>query len=127
MKYLGVDFGMKRVGLATSEGELASPWKIIEGSGVNDLVEKIRKEAVGFEKIIVGVPEGKMGKLIKKVSGQLKTAGLLVIESDETLSSQRATRLMVDLGLSRKKRKNNDAYSAAEILSNYLDNLTNSP
>ena len=118
---------MKRVGLATSEGELASPWKIIEGSGVNDLVEKIRKEAVGFEKIIVGVPEGKMGKLIKKVSGQLKTAGLLVIESDETLSSQRATRLMVDLGLSRKKRKNNDAYSAAEILSNYLDNLTNSP
>ncbi len=30
MKYLGVDFGLKRVGLAVSEGELASPLQTIE-------------------------------------------------------------------------------------------------
>lgn len=122
MKYLGVDFGLKRVGFARSNGELSSPWKVIEGKGVVSLTEKIRLEAADFEKIVIGVPEGKMGKLVKKVIGQLKAEGFNVIESDETLSSQNATKLMVDLGLSKKKRKTNDAYSAAEILQNYLDN-----
>lgn len=124
MKYLGVDFGTKRVGLARSEGELASPWKVLEGKNVPDLLEQIKLEAKEFDRIIIGLPEGKMGKLVKKVVGQLKITGFNVVESDETLSSQNATQLMIELGLSKKKRKGNDAYSAAEILQNYLDNQT---
>ena len=41
MKYLGVDFGMRRVGLALSEGTLASPLKIIHGQSLDDLVAKV--------------------------------------------------------------------------------------
>ena len=121
MKYLGVDFGIKRVGLARSEGDLASPWKIIEGKGVWDLVEKIKSEAEEFDNIVIGVPEGRMGETVKKVVKKLKKEGLNIEEADETLSTQNAAKLMVDLGLSKKKRRENDAYSASEILQNYLD------
>lgn len=121
MKYLGVDFGTRRVGLATSEGELASPWKMLEGKSVADLIEKLQREAAEFDKIVIGLPEGKMGKLVKKMVGQLKAEGFNVVESDETLSSHNAVKLMVELGLSKKKRKGNDAYSASLILQDYLD------
>lgn len=120
-KYLGVDFGLKRVGLAQSEGELASPWKVIEGKNLADLVEKLRIDAIGFDQLIIGLPEGKTGQVILKVIKQLKDFGLNVISTDETLSSQNATKLMVKLNKSKKKRKINDAHSAAIILQDYLD------
>lgn len=127
MKYLGVDFGIKRVGLAVSEGELASPWKVLEGRGPNDLMDKLGKEASDFDQIIIGLPEGKMGELVKKVVANLQKKGLDIVTSDETLSSKNATSLMVELAVPKKKRKVNDAYSAAIILQNYLDDLTSNP
>lgn len=123
MKYLGVDFGLKRVGLAQSEGQLASPWKVIEGWGMRDLLEKVRREANGFEKVVIGVPEGRMGRLVKKAAKLLRAGGLQVIEVDETLSTKKATVRMVELNIPPKKRRYNDAYSAALILQNHLDNL----
>lgn len=123
MKYLGVDFGLKRVGLAVSDGELSSPFKVIEGSNVSDLLEKIRKEAKIFDRVVIGLPEGRMGKQIKKVVKSLKASGLDVVEAEETLSSQNATKLMIKHGIPRKKRAIDDAYSAAIILQDYLDNL----
>ncbi len=41
MRYLGVDYGLKKVGLALSEGQVASPFKILDVSGLNDAVSKI--------------------------------------------------------------------------------------
>ena len=122
MKYLGMDFGLKRVGLAQSEGELATPWKVIEGRGINDLLEKIKKVALEFDYIIIGMPEGKIGEIVKRVARDLRESGLDVEEADETLSSQHATALMVELNIPKKKRKINDDISAAEILQNWLDN-----
>ena len=122
MKYLGVDFGLKRVGLAISEGELASPWKVIEGTGVNNLIEKIKVEAKDFDVVIIGMPENKMGEAVQKVINSLNKSGINIEAADETLSSQDAVTLMVELGISKKKRKVNDAHSAAIILQNYLDN-----
>ena len=121
MKYLGVDFGLKRVGLAVSDGEIASPLKVIEGYSFYDLLEKIKKEAKGFDQVVIGLPEGKMGKLVKKAIKQLKEDGVDIIEADETLSSQEATREMIELNIQKKKRQINDAYSASIILQNYLD------
>lgn len=121
MKYLGVDFGLKRIGLARSEGTLAAPWKVIEGLNFDDLLQKLRKEALPFDKIVVGLPEGKMGKLVKKLVRLLKVSGCEVVEADETLSSQSASSWMIELRIPKKKRAVNDAYSAAIILQNYLD------
>lgn len=122
MKYLGVDFGLKRIGLARSQGQLAAPWRVIEGKNFDDLLQKLRKEALPFDKIVVGLPEGKMGKLVKKLVRLLKVSGCKVVEADETLSSQQATVKMIEQNIPKTKRRINDAYSAAIILQNYLDN-----
>lgn len=121
MKYLGVDFGLRKVGLATSEGILASPYKVLTGKGFGDLVEKIKKEIQGFDKVVIGMPEGEMGQTVKGVIKILRKEGLDIEEAQETLSSQKALSRMIDLGISKKKRKVNDAAAAAIILQDYLD------
>lgn len=125
MKYLGIDFGLKRIGLATSEGKLASPWKVVEGKSLDDLMAKVVTvaQAGGFDKVVVGVPEGKIGKLTKKFVKILQEAGFVAVEADETLSTQQANKIMVEIGISKRRRRLNDAYSAALILQNYLDSL----
>lgn len=122
MKYLGIDFGLRRVGLSISEGNLASPFKILEGKNFEDLISKIKKETLGFDKIVIGLPEGRIAKLVKKVSKALKTSGLDVVEVPEVLSTQNAIKKMIELGIPKKKRVTTDSYSATLILQDYLDN-----
>ncbi len=123
MKYLGVDFGLRRIGLAVSEGELASPYKIIEIKNLTDGVKKVQNEAKNghFEKVVVGLPEGNTGKIVSKFIRLLKKAGLDVESADETLSTVSAIESMIKMGVPREKRKSTDAQAAAEILQNYLD------
>ncbi len=123
MKYLGIDFGLRRVGLAISEGNIASPFKTIEVKGVSDAVEKVSQiiPKEGFLKIVIGLPEGKMGQTVVGFIKALKKKGLNIVEADETLSSQRAISQMVKEDVSRKKRRVRDAFAAAIILQDWLD------
>jgi putative transcription antitermination factor YqgF len=125
MKYLGVDFGLRRVGLSLSEGSLASPYKIVEVKNFKDSVEKISEIISNerFEKIVIGLPEGKIGKTIQGFINALKKRGFDVQSVDETLSSKRALQQMIDAGVPLKKRKFNDMQSAVIILQDYLDTL----
>lgn len=125
MKYLGVDFGLRRIGLAVSEGMLASPWKIVEVKGLKDAVDKISKIITdeGFDKVIVGLPEGKMGQTVLKFINGLKKINPEVITADETLSSRQALEEMIGQNVPVKKRRNSDAVAAAIILQNYLDSI----
>lgn len=123
MKYLGVDFGLRRIGLATSEGNLASPLKIVETRNLDDAVSKMIQviEAEEINQVIVGMPEGKTGQLVKKFIKTLQGKGIDIVSADETLSSQNATSLMVEMGKPQKKRASNDAFAAALILQQFLD------
>lgn len=123
MKYLGIDFGLKRVGLATSEGSLASPLKVLEVKGINDAVLKLKELCREFDKIIVGLPEGKMGQNVLGFVKKLKKGGIEVYTVDETLSSKRALDYMIESGVAKEKRSVNDDAAAAIILQDYLDNL----
>lgn len=124
MKYLGVDFGLRRIGLATSEGEIASPYKILEvknlAEGVEKVLNVISQESI--DKILVGMPEGKLGKTVLGFIRKLKKSGLQVEGVDETLSTRNATYQMIEMNIPKEKRKFNDAYSAAIILQAWLDN-----
>ena len=124
MKYLGIDFGLRKIGLAVSEGELASAWQILEVKGFSNAFEKISKIIIDgrFEKMVIGLPEGKMAKVVAGFAKALKKEGFEVETIDETLSSKKALQIMIKQGVSRKKRRDEDAFSAAEILQNYLDN-----
>lgn len=121
MRYLGIDFGLRRIGLATSEGEVAAPWKVIEGRGFSDLLQKLEKEVNSFDKVIVGMPEGKIAKTVAGFVKALRRMGLEVEEADETLSSQQAMQKMIELNIPREKRKVSDDMAAAIILQNWLD------
>lgn len=124
MRYLGIDFGLRRIGLATSEyGQLASPWQVLEVNSLKDALEKVKKITTEsqFDKIVVGLPEGSIGKTVLGFIKALKQTGLNVESTDEALSTKKAISQMIELNVSRDRRKRNDAYSAAIILQNYLD------
>lgn len=128
MKYLGIDFGLRRIGLALSEeGIIASPLKTIEVKGFKDALiqvsEFIQREK--FDKIVVGLPEARMGTNVLAFIKALKKMGFDVITSDETLSSQKATLQMVELNIPKNKRRFNDATAAAVILQQFLDDHSN--
>lgn len=127
MNYLGVDFGLKKTGIAIATGILAEPLVVIRGKSNEELIkeiQKIIKEYVVTE-IVVGVSEREMGELQKKFAEKLAVeTGLRVNLADETLSTYDAKHLGIEAGKTRKKRKAmEDAYAAAIILQNYLDNL----
>lgn len=125
VKYLGIDFGLRKIGLAISEGQLASPWQILKVKGIPDAAGKVAKliKENNFQKIIVGLPEGKMQKNVIGFINALQKSRITAEPAPETLSSKKALEQMIEQGLGRKKRGAEDAYSAAEILQNYLDNL----
>jgi RNase H-fold protein (predicted Holliday junction resolvase) len=78
--------------------------------------------------VVIGVSDGKMGKITKNFVRELKNRyqdqPVEIIEADETLSSKDAQRLMITLGVSQKERKEEDAYSAMLILQQFLDTLS---
>ncbi len=124
MRYLGVDYGLKKIGLAISEGQLSSIYQVLEIDGLEDALEKVKRiiDKEKIDRVVIGKPEGKMGENVDKFIKLLKK-DIVVIETEETLSSVNAKKLMVDLNLSRKERQKEDAYAAALILQNFLDSL----
>ena len=128
MKYLGVDWGLNKIGLAVSDGDIASSYRVLNVQK-NSLYEAVAKIAAivksrEVEYVILGKPEGKMGEIVEKVTVALKKEGLNVILVDETLSTQNAKKMMAEMGFKRKARQNDDAVSAAIILQSFLDEKT---
>jgi putative Holliday junction resolvase len=131
MRYLGLDYGLKKVGLAMSEGQIASPLKVLEISSLKDAVNKISSiiEKEEIDRVVIGVPDSGQAKnavkkFITELKLNLKNELVSVIEADETLSSQSAKDLMLNLNLSQEARKKEDAYAAVIILQNFLDSIT---
>lgn len=123
MKYLGIDWGLKKIGLAVSEGKLASPHTTVKISSLKDGVNKIcaMVENRQIEVVVVGKPEGRIGKVAERVAKMLHKMGTKVILADETLSTKEAFWVMIKSGAGRKRRREEDAVSAAVILQRYLD------
>ena len=122
MRILGIDYGEKKIGLSFSEGNLAAPIGVEPNT--KDFGRKIKdfcqKEKV--EKIVLGISEGQMAQKQKKFGAKMaRICGLPVELWDETLTSQEAVKVMIESGRKRKKRRVEDAVSAALILQSYLD------
>lgn len=125
MIYLGVDYGKKYVGLALSEGNLASVYKRLEVRGLEDAVKKVMAVVAreGVEAMVVGIPEsGEAKTLTKKFIKEIKGEKVKVEEVDETLTSKNASKLMLELGVRKKKRQLDHMTAACLILQEFLDN-----
>jgi putative holliday junction resolvase len=131
MKYLGIDYGKTKIGLAVSEGQVASVLRVMEIGGLKDALQKVEKIIKDEEadRVVVGLPEsGEARSITKKflieIKSKLKDQPVEVIETEETLSSFQARALMHDLDLSEKAVKvKEDEYAAAIILQTFLDSL----
>jgi len=131
MRYLAIDYGIKRTGLAICDRNetITSPLAVIEGQkGLLKRIEDIIKtEGVGA--IVLGLPlnmddsEGPQAKLVLKFSEQLKAdLGIPIFLQDERLSSFGAEEKIAAAELTRKKKKKRlDAIAAAEILQAFLE------
>ncbi|MHC4616565.1 MAG: Holliday junction resolvase RuvX [Planctomycetota bacterium] len=131
MRYLAIDYGTKRTGLAICDPAetIASPLGVIEGQ--KDLIARIAaiagKEKVGA--IVVGLPlnmddsAGPQAKLVFQFAAQLeKQLDIPVHFQDERLSSFGAKEKLAPVELARKKkRKHVDAVAAAEILEAFIE------
>lgn len=131
MRYLAIDYGMKRTGLAICDAAetIASPVTVITGQG--GLIAKIMKviEDENIEAVVVGLPLNMDGT----DSGQTKKARLFAEQlgakkeisiyfQDERLTSFEAEQKLAGLGITRKKKKKHlDAIAAAVILQTYID------
>lgn len=133
-RYLGIDYGKKRIGLALSDimGMMAQPFDVLEFKGLKNNVENILKIVKEKEVscIVIGKPinmngtEGEMVETIKEFVEELKKFTDIKIEMiDERLTTAQAERVLVEEGnVSREKRKGlRDKLSATFILQTYLD------
>ena len=134
MRYLAIDYGKKRTGLAICDVDeiLACPLEVV--ATASDLTRRItdivRQEEI--DAIVMGLPlnmddtEGPQAKLVRRIARQIEdAAGVPIHFHDERLSSFEAEKKLSGIGLTRKgKKKRLDAIAAAEILQCFLDEKT---
>jgi putative Holliday junction resolvase len=121
MKYLGIDYGTKKAGLAVSDGKLADPLTVLRFENEEELIKKVNNiiQREKIEKVVVGVSENEMGKKSKEFAKKINS-----VTFDETLTSKDAINYAILAGVPKqKRRKNEDAYAATIMLQNYLDSI----
>lgn len=132
-KYLGVDYGDKRTGLAECDvsGLLASGIGTVSEGGMRNTAERVAREAESrsCKKIIVGLPrnmdgsEGFRAETVRAFAEILRELTEIPIDFyDERMSTMEAYRFLDGSGTFGKKRKDViDTLSAEIILQNYID------
>lgn len=132
MRYLAIDYGDKRTGLAVCDAHetLCSPLDVLATSGrlADQIAEIARDQNIG--EIVVGLPlnmdgsEGPRVKIVKAFVNELQAVYPRPIHLfDERLSSFEAEQKFAGMGMTRKKKKKRlDAVAAAAILQAFLDN-----
>ena len=134
MRYLAIDHGRKRTGLAICDRNetICSPLTVISAQQnvLKKIVEVIADE--GVEAIVLGLPlnmdnsEGPQAKTARLFAEELQTKiDIPLYFQDERLSSFAAEDKLAPAELTRKKTKKHlDAVAAAQILETFLENKT---
>lgn len=137
MRFLALDVGEKRIGVAVSDptGILASPLTTINRHPENDAIGEILGLVEEHEagRIIIGVPltlSGEIGTQAIKVDQFKKilarNTDVAVIVQDERYSTVQAERLMIEAGIKPSRQRSRvDAAAATVILQAYIDGLRN--
>ena len=141
MRFLGIDYGQRRIGLAISDatGLLARPWKTLARQGnpsqvaaaLASEIAGLQSEADSLQAVVLGFPrrlngeEHGQSRTVRTMADQLRRVVTLPIHlQDERLSSRAAEALLARTEKDWRKRKLLlDAASAAVILQDYLDSL----
>jgi putative Holliday junction resolvase len=129
MRYLGIDYGHKKIGLAISDetGSFAFPYQVLPNTP--KLLEEVKKicEQEKIEKIVIGesldlsgvANEIQKDILIFKEKLEQET-GLVVVFEREFFTTWEAKRIIDE----KQNDKQTDARAAALILKSFLDKDT---
>ncbi len=129
MRYLGIDYGDKKIGLALGdEARVAVPLEVVRvrangRSPVQRIVEIIREEQI--DEVVVGAPlstvEGCVSEQLKKTREFVKKlqaeVSIPVQEIDERYTTAEAIRSQKEIGATAEE----DAIAAAIILQAWFD------
>lgn len=133
MRYLGIDFGEKRIGIAVCDDAdgICLPLTTLSRSSDRSAIQDIlhighEQEVVGF---VIGDPvllDGTIGSAAKRVrsfAAKLESeGGLPVYRVGETLTSREAEERLRAGGASRKlQRQSVDAVAAQILLQDWID------
>jgi putative holliday junction resolvase len=130
MRYLGIDYGNRKVGLAISDeaGSFAFPYQVIKNEGIDKLVGQIEKicDNEGVGAIVLGESVDLSGQaneiqkdvLIFKEKLEKETGREIILEK-ELFTTQEARRGIDEAGADPET----DARAAALILKSYLEKL----
>jgi putative pre-16S rRNA nuclease len=139
MRFVGLDIGEKRIGVAVSDvsGTLARPLGVLRPSGldvdaldvVSTEIARLAAEEDGLGEIVIGLPRRLDGSptgmtpRVEQFARQLRAkTSLPVTLQDERLSSREAeSRLALRDKDWRSRKAKLDAAAAAVILQDYLD------
>jgi putative Holliday junction resolvase len=136
MRYLAIDLGDKRTGLAVGDDQsrIASPLEVIASGDAPQRWRRIEQviDEQAADELVVGLPlnmDGSEGPQVAKVRQFALELGkrfaLRVHLVDERLSSAAADSSMAGLGLTRKQKKSRrDALAAATILQDFFSRDT---
>lgn len=129
IRYIGIDWGEKRIGLAFAESgsNVAVPHKLV--SNIEEVMKEIMSEEVSC--VVLGQPVKMSGdtenlmkgflKFSKDLEGKLKDSDIELEIIDERFTSKAA-----DARVGTKKTKvSRDVIAAMEILQSYLDRKSN--
>lgn len=132
MRYLAIDLGDKRTGVAVGDDgtRLVSPLEVIAAPRsriMESLLEVVDEHGPGA--LVIGLPlnmdgtEGPQAQLVREFGNQLAAATKLPVHfQDERLSSYAAEEHLKGSGRTHKQKKQlRDALAAAEILRDFLD------
>lgn len=134
-RYLGVDFGLARMGLALSDETkfLASPLETLQVSSelsesskslLNEILRLEKDRGCIIEKIVLGLPlsmsgeRGEMAQLVEQFAKLIEAEGKTVVLFDERLTSLQASKLITK---KKKKKGQVDQVAAVLLLQSYLD------
>ncbi len=132
MRYLAMDLGGKRTGLAVGNDtlRLAQPLEVLHTSNPPELLRQLATviEDQGPDALVVGLPlnmDGTLGPAAKQAqafAGQLRQSfHLPVYLFDERLTSYAADQVMSGSGLTHgQKKARRDALAAAALLQDFL-------
>jgi len=132
-RFLAIDHGNKRVGLALSDPMkiIAKPFRTLTFTDASELLNSLRDIIVSesVEQIILGLPRGMKGqetvqtKVVLAFAEQLKSALDIPIELiDERLSSVSAEKALIQQEVKTGHNKGRiDETAAAIFLQQYLD------
>lgn len=135
MRWLGLDYGDKRIGVALSDelGWTAQGLEVIHRKTLELDSERIAQliEQYSVGEVVVGLPKnmngsiGPRGELALAFAEQLRARIQVPIRMwDERLTTVSAERTLIEADVSRKKRKQViDKMAASIILQNFLESI----